>query len=97
MVSSPNSVTLLKRMPIFEWCVVGCGSKNRHHKGMCLKGDWTMSSKFVNPCRLNSQHNWGPLCDHVMRKKDLHFDNELDIDMMSKFRRKMATGMKWIC
>jgi hypothetical protein len=74
MVSSPNSVTHLKRMPILEWCVVGCGSKNRHHKDMCLKGDWTMSSKFVNPSRLNShQHNWGPLYDHVMRKKGSSF------------------------
>ena len=30
MVSGPNLVTSLEWTPIFEWCVVRCGSKNTH-------------------------------------------------------------------
>jgi hypothetical protein len=26
----PDSVTLLEQTPIFEWCVVGCGSQHKH-------------------------------------------------------------------
>ena len=34
----PNSITLLKWTPIFEWWVGRCGSKNGHQKDMCSKG-----------------------------------------------------------
>ena len=29
--------TYLIQTPIFEWCVVRCGSKNEHQKNMCQK------------------------------------------------------------
>ena len=31
-VSRDDSVTHLKQTPIFEWCVVGCGSQHRHQE-----------------------------------------------------------------
>jgi hypothetical protein len=31
-VSGPNSVTNLKWTPIFDWCVVRCGSENKQQK-----------------------------------------------------------------
>ena len=37
MVDDPYLVTFLNERPIFEWCVVSCGSKNEHQKEMCLK------------------------------------------------------------
>ena len=45
--SGPNSVTYLCQTPIFEWCVVRCGSKNGPKRHM-FKRDWTMLSKNVN-------------------------------------------------
>ena len=30
-------VRFLDRTPVFEWCVVKCGSKNKHCKDMYLK------------------------------------------------------------
>ena len=30
--SRPNSINYLKQTPIFEWCVLRCGSKNGHQK-----------------------------------------------------------------
>ena len=52
---------------IFEWCVVRCGSKNGHHKGiMCLKEIGVSAQNMLNHSRLNSQHNWGGLYDHSM-------------------------------
>ena len=36
-LSGPTPVTYLERTPIFEWCMVRCGSNNRHQKDMCLK------------------------------------------------------------
>ena len=36
-VCKPNPTTHLKQTPIFEWCVVTCGSKNEHQKSICLK------------------------------------------------------------
>ena len=36
-LSIPNSVIHLRQTPIFEWCAVGCGSKNWHLCNICLK------------------------------------------------------------
>jgi len=37
-VSEPFMVTFPKQTAIFEWCVVQCGRKNGHQKGIrCLK------------------------------------------------------------
>ena len=68
-VSGPNSVTSLELTPRFEGCVVRCGSKNGHQKDL-FKRDWTACSSFVNHSRLNSQHNWRNLYDHLMRKRN---------------------------
>ena len=57
----PNLVTYRNQTPIFKWYVVSCGSKNEHPKR-----DWTMCSKQVNHSKLNNQHNWGNLYDHLM-------------------------------
>ena len=55
-VSRPNSVTHPNQTPIFEWCVVKCGSKYVHQKDMCLR-------KIVNHSSLNDQHTWENLYD----------------------------------
>ena len=55
-VDIPNSVSDLKRTPIFGWCMVGCESDT---KGHMLKRDWTTCSEFVNHSRCKSQHNLG--------------------------------------
>ena len=36
-VNVPNLVTYLDKTPIFDWCVIRCGSKNGHQKKKCLK------------------------------------------------------------
>jgi len=36
-VDVPTSVSDLKRTPLFDWCMDGCKSKNRHHKDVCRK------------------------------------------------------------
>ena len=36
-VHMPNSVTYLNWTPIFEWCVVRCGSNNGHQTNICSK------------------------------------------------------------
>ena len=65
-VSGPNSVIYLNGTPIFEWWVVRCRIKNEHQKDMWFKRDWASSSKCANHSKLNSQHNWGDLCDLLM-------------------------------
>jgi hypothetical protein len=35
-IDVPNSVTHLNQIPIFEWCVVRCGSKNGYQKGISV-------------------------------------------------------------
>ena len=43
---------------MFEWCVVGCGSKNIHRT--CVrKRDWSVCSERGDHSKLNSEHNWG--------------------------------------
>ena len=32
-----DSVIYLNQTPIFEWCVIRCGSKNKYQKDVCLK------------------------------------------------------------
>lgn len=39
-VSGPSLVTYLNGAPIFEECVVNCGSKNTHRKDTCFVEDW---------------------------------------------------------
>ena len=35
-VCRPHSATFLSEYPIFQWCVVRCGSKDSHQKEICL-------------------------------------------------------------
>ena len=58
----PNPVTYLNQIPIFEWCVFRCGSKNGHQKDV-FQRDWTTCSISVNHCRFNSQDNLRDLYD----------------------------------
>ena len=39
---------------IIEWCVVRCGSKNKHPNNYVFKRDWSMYSKYANHSRLDS-------------------------------------------
>ena len=41
-----NSITYLNWMPIFEWYVVECGSKNGYPKDMCVKEMGTTCSNY---------------------------------------------------
>ena len=58
MVCSPNSVTHLKRMLVFEWCV---DLRTDATKTCVCKEIGLCAQNFVNHSRLNSQHNWGPI------------------------------------
>ena len=61
-------ITFLQWTPILEWCmVVTWGSWDEYQKDV-FKRDWIVSSNLVNHSRFNSQHNWGDLSDHLMRK-----------------------------
>lgn len=46
-VDNPNSMRFLIRIPMFEWFVVWCGSKNGYKKDMCIKREWIACSGFV--------------------------------------------------
>jgi hypothetical protein len=46
-VSRPNSATYLFQIPIFEWGVVRCRSKNRQQKDMYFRLDWTTAQKLL--------------------------------------------------
>ena len=56
-VNVPKPVTHLNWAPICEWCVVRCGSTNRHHQDMSLQEIGRKCSDFVNHSWLNSQNN----------------------------------------
>ena len=64
-VDEPYSYTLLIGTPIFEWCVIGYGSKNGYKRDTCLKEiGWHM--KYANHSRFNGQRNWRDLYDYWM-------------------------------
>ena len=65
-VNAPNSVSYLDRSPVFEWCVVMCGSKNGNQKDMYLKEFGLHAQNLFNHSRLNSQHNSGGLLSRFM-------------------------------
>ena len=46
---------------MFEWCMVRCKPKNKHHENHVLKKNWTTHSNFSNYFAHNSQHNWKDL------------------------------------
>ena len=56
-----------------------------------------MCSKYINHSRLYSQHNWGDLYDYFISTRIFTLIiNKIFIRALST-RRKMATGMHWIC
>jgi hypothetical protein len=55
-VTGPNSVTLLKWAPIFEWCVECVDIKKR----LCVEKRLDINSQH---------HNWGDLYDLQMMKR----------------------------
>ena len=57
-VGIPNPIIILKRTPIIECYVVGCGSKNGYQKDTCLKKYRITCSKYGTCSRLNNQHKW---------------------------------------
>ena len=67
---------ILIRTPVFEWCVVTCGSKNQYQKDTCLKETGLKVLKIANNFRLNSPHNWGGDLYNQLHKKEnlVHFD-----------------------
>ena len=60
-----NSATYLNRTPIFEWCVVCCGSLNIHLKEHVFKRDWIACSQNDVHSRFDSQCNWKDLYDQL--------------------------------
>lgn len=57
-VGIPNPIIILKRTPIIECYVVGCGSKNGCQKGItCLKGIGLQPQKYAKHSRLSNQQN----------------------------------------
>ena len=60
------SVIDLKHAPVFDRCVVGCGSENGHQKNMFLE-DIGVRVGIVLNSRFNSQHIGGTiLYDQLM-------------------------------
>ena len=47
-VDEPNTVAYLNWTPIFEWCVVRCGSKNRCQKDMFSKDVGLHAQNMIN-------------------------------------------------
>ena len=43
----PSSMTYLNQPRVFEWYVVGCGSKNKYQKIHIYERDWTMHAKTM--------------------------------------------------
>ena len=50
-----DSVACLYWIPIFEWYVIWCGSKDGYQKLMCLR---KVRLQYDNHSRFNSQHYW---------------------------------------
>ena len=64
---------------MFQWCMVGCESKNRHQKP-CVEKKLPMFSKVVNFSKCNSHLNWEePICLFDNLKNKFHFDNEWEV------------------
>jgi hypothetical protein len=85
-IDVPNSVTHLNQIPIFEWCVVRCGSKNGYQKGIIgLSEIGIRAQNIITHSRLNSQHFiflffWDlgggrDLYDQLKKHGNLLFDN----------------------
>ena len=79
--------------PIFEWYAVRHGCKNIHQNDMCLKEIRLPDESMINHSRLNNQHDWENLYDHLMRKRIFTFiHNHQEIHMCFK----MLWGKSWV-
>jgi hypothetical protein len=59
VVNMPHLVSDLGPIPIFEWYVVKCGSKNRYQKSMFKRNMMTLCSKMISILRSIVEHKWG--------------------------------------
>ena len=60
----------LTREPIFEWCVVKCGSKNRQQKDKCLKQIGLRAHNLVTILSSVVNIVGGNLYDHVTSTRE---------------------------
>ena len=51
--------------------------KSGHHKDISLEEIELHVQKHVNYSKLNSQHVWRYLCDHLIKHETLHVDNQI--------------------
>ena len=81
-----------------EEYVIRCASKNKYHEDiMYLKKNQTMCSKYDNQYRLNSQHHWVNLYDHLTSKRIFTFMMNKVFVRAPKVMRNIATTFMWIC
>ena len=60
---NPYSIAFLTKTHVFEWYAIGCGSKNKYHRDVCLEDIGIVCSQYdihMNLC------DWGNLHDHTM-------------------------------
>jgi len=90
-VDVPNSVTCLIRTSIFECYVVWYGFKSGYRK------DWTVAQENDNHLRLDSQHNWADLYDHLMSTEVFTLIAYRTFIRAPKTMGKMTPALIWIC
>ena len=102
-IDVPNSVN---QLPIFEWCVVRCGSKNGYQKGIiCLSEIGICAQNIITHSRLNSQHFFffffflwgGTLYDQLKSMGISSLMRHKIFIQAPKTTRKVATASIWIC
>jgi hypothetical protein len=92
-VEVPNSSLAITWTPKLRWYGVRCGSTNGHQKDLCFGTDWSSCSECANHSKLNRQHDWGDLYDHLMSARgNLHFENKC---IRNSYSSKTLWG-KWL-
>ena len=72
------SVTFVDRTPIFDWCVVRRGSKNKHHEDTCSEEIGLRLHIFINSYfTFSSRHDWEDLCVQLTYQQTCTFDNQV--------------------
>ena len=81
-VSIPNAIAHLKWTLIFQWCVIRCGSRNKHQTYMCIQELGLHASHLFTI--LGSIVNIiGRHIRSFSKKENLHFDYEKNVHMSS--------------
>lgn len=70
--------------PVFELYFVRCGSKVDNEKDMYIKDIGLHVQNLLNHSRLNGQHDWEDLYDHLMSMKTFTLIVNYHIHMNSK-------------